>query len=71
MRDLGHTLTPSPVRALSRLHRPVVRALLWAASRTKVLRDLGELGPAEPRMLIDMMAAAAPGKTRALLAIRP
>jgi hypothetical protein len=26
---------------------------------------------AEPRMLIDMMTAAAPGKTAALLAIRP
>jgi hypothetical protein len=39
--------------------------------RAKMLRDLGMLGPAEPRMLIDMITAAAPGKTAALLAIRP
>jgi hypothetical protein len=35
------------------------------------MRDLGALGPAEARMLIDMMTAEAKGKTAALLAIRP
>lgn len=71
VRQLGHAVTPSVVLVLSRLPRSVVTALLWAMSRTAMLRDLGELGPAEPRMLIDMMTAAAPGKTAALLAIRP
>ena len=68
---LGHRITPSILRLMSRLPRAVVTATLWALSRTKMLRDLGALGPAESRMLIDMMTAAAPGKTGALLAIRP
>ena len=45
--------------------------VLWAMSRTQTQQDLGVLGPAEARMLIDMITAAAPGKTGALLAIRP
>jgi 2-dehydropantoate 2-reductase len=71
VRELGHTITPSSVRTLSGLPRPIARAALWGMSRTKMVRDLGALGPAEARMLIDMMTAAAPGKTAALLAIRP
>lgn len=71
VRALGHRVLPSVVGALSRLPRGVVAALLWALSRTKLLRDLGSLGPAEARMLIDMMSAAAPGETDALRAIRP
>ena len=42
------------------LVRALVATLLWLASRTKILHDLGRLGTAEPRMLIDMMAAVAP-----------
>ncbi|XXT22787.1 2-dehydropantoate 2-reductase N-terminal domain-containing protein [Sorangium sp. So ce429] len=71
VRDLGNTLRPPVIAALSRLSSFVVTALLWGLSRTKVLRDLGALGPAEARMLIDMMSAAAPGRTAALQAIRP
>ncbi|WP_437513097.1 ketopantoate reductase family protein [Sorangium sp. So ce1099] len=71
VRDLGNTLRPPVIAALSRLSGFVVTALLWGLSRTKVLRDLGALGPAEARMLIDMMSAAAPGRTAALQAIRP
>jgi 2-dehydropantoate 2-reductase len=71
VRDFGHSLAPSFVRTLSRLPRALLQGLLWAMSRTKMLRELGELGPAEARMLIDMMTAAAPGKTAALLAVRP
>lgn len=71
VRELGNAITPSVVLTLSRLPGVIVKAMLWAMSRTKMLRDLGVLGPAEPRMLIDMMTAAAPGKTDALLAIRP
>lgn len=71
VRELGHALSPSAVRVLSRLPTSVVAALVWAMSRTRIHRDLGALGPAEARMLIDMMSAAAPGKAGALLAIRP
>lgn len=71
VRELGNAVTPSAVLTVSRLPRALVKALLWAMSRTRTLRDLGVLGPAESRMLIDMMTAAAPGKTAALLAIRP
>jgi 2-dehydropantoate 2-reductase len=69
--ELGHTLAPSSVHALSRLPRSLVKALFWATSRTRMLRDLGAFGSAEARMLIDLMTTAAPGKTAALLAIRP
>jgi 2-dehydropantoate 2-reductase len=71
VREVGNAVTPSMLRTLSGLPRSIVAALLWAMSRTRTLRDLGALGAAEPRMLIDMMTAAAPGKTAALLAIRP
>ncbi len=71
VRGLGHALKPAPVAVLSRLPRAVVAAALWAMSRTRTLRDLGTLGPAEARMLVDMMTAAAPGRTAALLAVRP
>jgi len=36
-----------------------------------MLRDLGALGSAEPRMLIDMMSRAAPGLAAPLAAIYP
>ncbi len=49
----------------------VARASPWAMSRTAMLRDLGKLGPAEPRLLIDMIAAAVPAAGPPLLAIRP
>ncbi len=71
VRALGHAVTPKSLHTVSRLPRSVVQAMVWAMSRTAVGRDLGKLGPAEPRMLIDMMTAAAPGQTDALLAIRP
>lgn len=71
VRSLGHRLAPSWLAALAALPRAILTALLWMMSRTTMLRDLGRLGTAEPRMLIDMMTAAAPNQTSALLAIRP
>jgi 2-dehydropantoate 2-reductase len=68
---LGHRLTPAPMAMLSRLPTPMVAALLWAVTRSAMIRKLGAAGPREPRMLIDAMSAAAPGQTPALLAIRP
>lgn len=71
VRELGHPVLPSFVAALAHLPRPLVTALLWSMSRTGMIRDLGVLGPAEARMLVDMMTAAAPGRTAELLAVRP
>lgn len=71
VRALGHEPRPAVLGTLSRLPRVVVTAMLWAMSRTKMSRDLGALGSAEPRMLIDMMSAAAPRLAAPLRAIRP
>jgi 2-dehydropantoate 2-reductase len=67
----GNELRPSGVRTLLSLPHWLHTAMLWLMSRTKVLRDLGALGATEPRMLIDMMSAAAPEQAAALQAIRP
>ncbi|WP_437530105.1 2-dehydropantoate 2-reductase N-terminal domain-containing protein [Sorangium sp. So ce726] len=71
VRHLGNTITPEPMVTLSRLPAPAVAALLWGLSRIDAVRKTGAAGPGEPRMLIDAMAAAAPGQTPTLLAIRP
>lgn len=71
VRSLGHAILPRSVAVLAACPRAIVTALLWMMSRTKMLRDLGRLGTAEPRMLIDMMGAAAPGLAAPLVAIRP
>lgn len=71
VRKLGNKITPEPIVVLSRLPTPMVAALLWTASRQSVIRKAGAAGPGEPRTLIDAMAAAAPGQTPTLLAIRP
>lgn len=71
VRSLGHTLKPRAVSVVAALPAFVLTAIIWAFSRSKVNRSLGELGPAEARRLIDSMAASAPGRTPALLAIRP
>ncbi|HEY4222323.1 MAG TPA: 2-dehydropantoate 2-reductase N-terminal domain-containing protein [Myxococcota bacterium] len=71
VRKLGGRVTPSNVSMAASLPRPIVTTLLWAASRTQMVRDTGAHGPQEARMLIDQMTAAAPGQTANLLAIRP
>lgn len=71
VRLLGNALAPAMVEKLSRLPKVLTTLTLWALSRTAMLRDLGKLGPAEARMLIDMVAKAAPDKAQRLLAIRP
>ncbi|MGK3968169.1 ketopantoate reductase family protein [Sorangium sp. So ce118] len=71
VRQLGNTITPEPVAKLSRLPTPALAALVWTLSRIDAVRKTGAAGPGEPRALIDAMAAAAPGQTPALLAIRP
>ncbi|WP_437589895.1 ketopantoate reductase family protein [Sorangium sp. So ce1000] len=71
VRHLGNTITPEPIGTLSRLPTPATAALLWGLSRVDAVRKTGAVGPGEPRALIDAMAAAAPGQTPTLLAIRP
>lgn len=71
VRSLGHTLKPRAVSFVAALPAFLLTAIIWAFSRSKANRSLGEFGPAEARVLIDSMAAAASGPTPALLAIRP
>ncbi|WP_448102480.1 ketopantoate reductase family protein [Luteibacter jiangsuensis] len=71
VRALGNDLRPGYIALLARLPRPVVTGLLWAMSRTRMIHELGELGAAEPRMLADMMSAAAPDLAAPIRAIRP
>lgn len=71
VRALGNRLRPGPLAFVARWPRLVVAGLLWLISRTRMSRDLGELGAAEPRMLIDMMSAAAPQMAGPLQAVRP
>jgi 2-dehydropantoate 2-reductase len=71
VRELGHTLKPAFVVWLARLPSFVLTALLWIFGRTAAVKDLAELGPGEARELIDAMAAAAPGRTPKLVALRP
>lgn len=71
VRVLGNDLRPASIAQLARLPHLVVTGLLWALSRTRTIRELGELGAAEPRMLADMMDAAAPELAGPIRAIRP
>lgn len=71
VRALGNDLRPGFIAQLARLPRAVVTGLFWAMSRTRMIRDLGKLGTAEPRMLADMMHAAAPELAGPITAIRP
>ncbi len=70
-RSLGNALLPSSIASMAKLPMFLMTFMLWAMSRTKMLRDLGALGATEPRMLIDMMNAAAPQMAAPLLAIKP
>jgi 2-dehydropantoate 2-reductase len=72
VRGLGNVITPASVAMLAHLPVPVLAALLWALTRLPVFTNTMAAVPAdEPRVLIDEMAAAAPGHTPELLAVRP
>ena len=71
VRGLGHRLTPGFVGVMAALPSVVLTLMLWMFARLDANKNLGEFGPGETRALIDAMAAAAPGKTPKLLAIRP
>jgi 2-dehydropantoate 2-reductase len=71
VRALGNSITPSPMGLVSAMPIAMKAWMLWALSRTAMLQKTGAAGPGEPRTLIDAISAAAPGKTPALLAVRP
>jgi 2-dehydropantoate 2-reductase len=71
VRAIGNDVRPSVIGAAARLPRTWLTALLWMFGRTAMGRDLGKLGTAEPRMLIDMMRTAAPELAAPLVLVRP
>ena len=71
VRGLGHTPKPRLLATLLDMPSFARTGVLWLLSRSRPVKDLGEFGPTETRALIDAMAAAAPGKTPRLLALRP
>jgi 2-dehydropantoate 2-reductase len=71
VRAMGNEVRPRVIAQLERLPHIILTALLWLMSRTKMSRDLGALGTAEPRMLADMMSVAAPQLAAPIIAIRP
>lgn len=71
VRAMGNSIRPKALGSLASFPRWVTAALLWALSRTKLLRELGELGTAEPRMLADMMAKAQPALAEPIVRVRP
>jgi 2-dehydropantoate 2-reductase len=71
VRRLGHAVTPAMVARLAGLPGWFLTGVIWGFSRLAATRNLGEFGPAEAQHLIDAMAAAAPGQTPRLLAVRP
>lgn len=71
VRAMGSDVRPKVLGRVASLPRFFQAQLMWLMSRTKMLRELGELGSAEPRMLADMMIAAKPDLAAPLAAVRP
>jgi len=59
VRELGHTVEPSPVKLFSRLPLTTKAAVIWLATRNASVRGSGAAGIGEARHLIDAMLAAA------------
>lgn len=71
VRFLGHALTPTAIRFMAVLPQFMVAFLFFWMSRSRVMRELGAMGPGEARTLIDSMQRAAPDHATSLVAIRP
>jgi 2-dehydropantoate 2-reductase len=71
VRSLGNQITPLAMGLMSHVPDVLTTLLIWILSRTKMLHELGAMGPGEARMLIDMMEKAAPDGAAALVAVRP
>jgi len=69
---LGNSVTPAPIAIIGRSPVPAVATLLWILTRLDVFTRTIAVGAAgEARTLIDEMTSASPGRTPALLAVRP
>ena len=72
VRHLGNSITPAPIAIVSHSPVAVLAVLLWTLTRLDAFTRMIAIAPAdEPRMLIDEMTFACPGRTPALLAVRP
>jgi 2-dehydropantoate 2-reductase len=71
VQGLGNELTPPAMKFMGSLPRPMTTAMMWAMSRTQIIRDLAAMGNDEARLLIDQMNQAAPGKAGVIQSIRP
>jgi 2-dehydropantoate 2-reductase len=72
VRDLGNSVTPAPIGVLSHAPVPALAALLWTLTRLDAFTKTMALAPEdESHTLIDEMIATSPGRTPALLAVRP
>jgi 2-dehydropantoate 2-reductase len=72
VRHLGNSVTPAPIAVVGRSPVPVLATLLWMLTRLDVFTKTIAVAPAdEARSLIDEMTSVAPGRTSALLAVRP
>jgi 2-dehydropantoate 2-reductase len=72
VRHLGNSVTPAPIAIISRSPVPALATLLWLLTRLDAFTRTIALAPAdEARTLIDEMTSAWPGRTPALLAVRP
>jgi 2-dehydropantoate 2-reductase len=72
VRHLGNSITPTPIAIVSHSPAPALAALLWTLTRLDAFTRTIAMAPAdEPRTLIDEMTSTCPGRTPALLAVRP
>jgi 2-dehydropantoate 2-reductase len=72
VRHLGNSITPAPIAIASHSPAPVLAVLLWTLTRLDAFTRTIAIAPAdEPRTLIDKMTSTCPGRTPALLAVRP
>lgn len=71
VKRLGHPLKPRNIVWVARMPSLIRALLLWAFSRSALVKAVGEFGPAETRYLIDEMVAVDPKRTRLLRALRP
>lgn len=72
VRQLGNTLTPSPIAVLDHLPVQLLASLLWAVTRLPAFIKTTSMAPkGESATLIAEMNSTAPQGTPALLAVRP
>lgn len=71
VRGLGNHLVPPRLGTLLGLPGPLWTMAVWLFSRTRMARELGALGAAEPRMLADMMRDARPELAAPIERVRP